>query len=38
MLTTVTAELPGRVRLDGVDWNARCATPGDILTPGSAAA
>ena len=23
-----------RVRLDGVDWNARCATPGDILTPG----
>ena len=34
MLTTVTADLPGRVRLDGVDWNARCATPGDILTPG----
>ena len=27
MLTTVTADLPGRVRLDGVDWNARCATP-----------
>ena len=26
---------PGRVRLDGVDWNARCATPGDTLTPGS---
>ena len=24
----------GRVRLDGVDWNARCATPGDTLTPG----
>ena len=34
VLTTVTADLPGRVRLDGVDWNARCATPGDILTPG----
>ena len=28
VLTTVTADLPG------VDWNARCATPGDILTPG----
>ena len=27
VLTTVTADLPGRVRLDGVDWNARCATP-----------
>ena len=25
---------PGRVRLDGVDWNARCVTPGDILNPG----
>ena len=25
VLTTVTADL---------DWNARCATPGDILTPG----
>ena len=24
----------GRVRLDGVDWNARCATPGDTLAPG----
>ena len=34
VLTPVTAEEPGRVRLDGVDWNARCATPGDILTPG----
>ena len=34
VLTPVTADLPGRVRLDGVDWNARCATPGDILTPG----
>ncbi len=34
VLTTVTADLPGRVRLDGVDWNARCATPGDTLTPG----
>ena len=33
MLTTVTADLPGR-GLDGVDWNARCATPGDILNPG----
>ena len=33
-LTTVTADLPGRVRLDGVDWNARCSTPGDTLTPG----
>ena len=29
-LTSVT----GRVRLDGVDWNARCATPGDTLAPG----
>lgn len=35
VLTPVTAEEPGRVRLDGVDWNARCATPGDTLTPGS---
>ena len=26
---------PGRVRLDGVDWNARCATPGDTLGPGA---
>ena len=34
VLTPVTAEVPGRVRLDGVDWNARCVTPGDILTPG----
>ena len=34
VLTTVTAEEPGRVRLDGVDWNARCVTPGDILNPG----
>ena len=34
VLTPVTAEATGRVRLDGVDWNARCATPGDILTPG----
>ena len=34
MLTTVTADLPGRVRLDGVDWNARCVTPGDRLEPG----
>ena len=34
VLTPVTADIPGRVRLDGVDWNARCVTPGDILTPG----
>ena len=34
VLTTVTADVPGRVRLDGVDWNARCATPGDTLAPG----
>ena len=33
-LTSVSAETTGRVRLDGVDWNARCATPGDTLTPG----
>ena len=30
----VSAEAAGRVRLDGVDWNARCATPGDTLAPG----
>ena len=35
VLSPVTAEVPGRVRLDGVDWNARCATPGDTLGPGS---
>ena len=35
VLSPVTAEVPGRVRLDGVDWNARCATPGDTLTPGA---
>ena len=35
VLTPVTADTPGRVRLDGVDWNARCATPGDTLAPGS---
>ena len=29
-----SAETTGRVRLDGVDWNARCATPGDTLAPG----
>ena len=34
VLTPVTAEATGRVRLDGVDWNARCATPGDALEPG----
>ena len=34
VLPPVTAEATGRVRLDGVDWNARCATPGDTLAPG----
>lgn len=34
VLTPVSAGKTGRVRLDGVDWNARCATPGDTLTPG----
>ena len=34
VLTPVTAAQTGRVRLDGVDWNARCATPGDTLAPG----
>ena len=34
VLTPVTAEVPGRVRLDGVDWNARCVPPGDRLEPG----
>ena len=34
VLTPVSAETTGRVRLDGVDWNARCATPGDTLDPG----
>ena len=34
VLTPVTAEVPGRVRLDGVDWNARCVTPGDRLESG----
>ena len=33
VLTPVSAEETGRVRLDGVDWNARCATPGDPLAP-----
>ena len=32
VLSPVTAEVPGRVRLDG---NARCATPGDTLDPGA---
>ena len=36
VLTPVSAEQTGRVRLDGVDWNARCATPGDTLAPGQA--
>ena len=35
VLTTVSADVPGRVRLDGVDWSARSATPGDILPPGT---
>ena len=34
VLTPVSAEATGRVRLDGVDWDARCATPGDTLAPG----
>ena len=34
VLTPVSAEETGRVRLDGVDWNARCATPGDTLARG----
>ena len=34
VLTPVSAEETGRVRLDGVDCNARCATPGDTLAPG----
>lgn len=34
VLTPVSAEETGRVRLDGVDWNARCATPGNTLAPG----
>ena len=34
VLTPVSASQTGRVRLDGVDWNARCATPGDTLAPG----
>ena len=33
-LTSVSAEATGRVRLDGVDWSARCITPGDQLAPG----
>ena len=34
VLTPVSAEETGRVRLAGVDWHARCATPGDTLAPG----
>ena len=34
VLTPVSAEETGRVRLDGVAWHARCATPGDTLAPG----
>ena len=36
VLTPVSAQQTGRVRLDGVDWSARCATPGDTLIPGQA--
>ena len=32
--TAKPAGKPVRIRLDGVDWNARCATPGDALEPG----
>ena len=35
VLVEVTPDVTGRVRLDGVDWNARCATPGDTLAPGA---
>lgn len=35
VLVEVTPDVTGRVRLDGVDWNARCATPGDTLGPGA---
>ena len=35
VLTPVSAGKTGRVRLDGVDWNARCATPGDTLGSGA---
>ena len=35
VLTPVSAQQTGRVRLDGVDWSARCATPGDTLDPGA---
>lgn len=34
VLTPVSAAQAGRVRLDGVDWNARCEAPGDTLAPG----
>ncbi len=34
VLTEVTAENAGRVRLDGVDWNARSNTPGEVFAPG----
>ena len=33
VLTAVTDEVPGRVRLDGVDWNAR-SLPGTSFQPG----
>lgn len=33
VLTTVTDDVPGRVRLDGVDWNAQ-ALPGTSFQPG----
>lgn len=34
VLTEVSAETTGRVRLDGVDWNARSTTPGETFVPG----
>ena len=34
VLTPVSAGKTGRARRDGVDWNARRATPGDALEPG----
>ena len=34
VLPPVSAGKTGRGRRDGVDWNARCATPGDTLAPG----
>ena len=33
-LTPVSSDSTGRIRLDGLDWNARCATPCDTIAPG----